>query len=302
MIIHLAIAFDQHYVQPFYAWLASVIAHNANEDIQIHAISTGIPESDIQHIRMYVERSGGNIKFYTIDDVRVDEFVMMSTWTKAVYFRLYFPLLVNPAIGRIIYLDTDTLVLANLRELYVVDLEGYPVGAVYDNYVGIQPLIGIVKEGEYFNSGMLVIDVLNWRSLCVSEKTITYLLQYPERIKFVDQCGLNAVLHRNWKRLDEKFNLIFSLIPQNLTKGDRKKFIADKVILHFTLQRPWLMLCKNRFRYLYHYYLQKSGLYQGFGISDFSIRKIPAWCTIRLQEFYLDQPLLQNVWHSIKRS
>jgi lipopolysaccharide biosynthesis glycosyltransferase len=89
----------------------------------------------------------------------------------------------------------------------------FPVAAVYDNYVKSQPLLGIFDEGEYFNSGMLLIDVEKWREQNISEKVMEYLLKYPERIKFVDQCGLNAVLNGNWMKLPARFNRIFTYLP-----------------------------------------------------------------------------------------
>ncbi|HEY9005080.1 glycosyltransferase family 8 protein [Ohtaekwangia sp.] len=293
--IHLAIAFDKNYLQPFYA-LACSIGKNNTGAFHIHAITTGISNETRNAIVIYLRKYSGEITFYDIDVAGAEQFVLMNNWTSAVYYRLYFPQIVPTAIRRLLYLDTDMLVINGLQELYNIDLEGYPIAAVYDNYVKTQPLIGIYEEEQYFNSGMMVIDTDRWRSQSISERTMEYLRQYPERIKFVDQCGLNAILKNNWKKLPGKYNLLFSLIPEGLSKRAIQVFLRDKVVVHFTLQRPWNMLCKNRLRYLYFYYLRQSpGRYLN-KYTDFSINKIPAWIKIRLVEFYFDHTAIQKIW------
>ena len=42
------------------------------------------------------------------------------------------------------------------------NIDNYVIGAIYDNYVKTQELIGITEEGQYFNSGVLLIDVKKW--------------------------------------------------------------------------------------------------------------------------------------------
>jgi lipopolysaccharide biosynthesis glycosyltransferase len=180
-------------------------------------------------------------------------------------------------------------------------MEHYPVAAVYDNYVKTQPLIDIVQEGEYFNSGVLLIDVNKWKQQNISEKACQYLLHNPQNILFVDQCALNVVLRNNWKKLDSRFNLMYSSLPDPLDKNQIHGLLKENVVVHYTLQRPWQMLCKNRLRNLYFFYLKRSGADQDWhGYADFEVKKIPAWIKIRLNELYFDLPYLRKMWRSIQ--
>lgn len=299
MTVHLAIAFDQNYTRPFHALLAS-IAKNARE-VHLHVIATGVDEQQRRQISAYGCNHHIEITFYAIQDSRIALLTTKGTWTTAVYYRLYFPLLVNESVRRLLYVDTDTLVLKDLTELYQLSLEGYPVAAVYDNYVKIQPLIGIVSPGEYLNSGVLLMDTLVWREQRISEKAFDYLLTYPERIQYVDQCALNAVLRNNWLQLNSRYNLLYTYLPEEQSKKEIEKVMEDAVVVHFNLERPWHMLCRNRLRLLYRVYLNE---FQGNNrtvISDFSVDKIPAWLMIRLKEFYIDSENLKAFWRSIKR-
>ena len=299
-IIHVAIAFDNNYIPQFYALIYSILTTNKNNKIFIHAIAGNIDILKKIELENEFESSDLNIKFYDINEELINKFILSGTWTAAVYYRLFFPFLVPETVEQLLYIDTDTLVVGDLRQFEQIELGTYPVAAVYDIWVKTQPLIGITEEGDYFNSGMLYMNVKEWQRQRISEQAFNYLLQYPERIKFVDQCALNAVLRDNWKKLDSRFNTLYSYIPEALARRDFTSFLADKVILHFTLERPWTMLCRNRFRYLYRYYLQLSPSTQRASYTDFAFKKLPRLIRIRLREFYFDHPGLARQWRQLK--
>jgi lipopolysaccharide biosynthesis glycosyltransferase len=172
---------------------------------------------------------------------------------------------------------------------------------VYDNYVVTQPLIGITEENEYFNSGVLLIDIPLWKAQRISEQCFDYLLKYPERIRFVDQCALNAVLKQNWKKLDWKFNVLYTWLPEEATARQLKKFIEDKYIIHFTLHRPWNILCRNRFRTRYFKYLKASPAADKSRYHDFSRNKIIPLLKLRILEMYMDSPYLKKLWRTLAK-
>lgn len=299
--MHLAIAFDQNYVTAFYALITSIIQTNRGESITIHAIVSGLTDVEKQRISKYLTDNKFEINYYALEDSKVSGFTLAGNWTAAVYYRLFFPLLVPDSVERLLYLDTDTLVLNRLSSLFIQDLDDFPVAAVYDNYVKTAPHLDITAPGQYFNSGVLLIDIPLWNQQRISEKAFNFLNQFPEKIKFVDQDALNAVLKNNWKSLDNKYNFMYSSMPEGASKASLNTLISDVIVLHFTLYRPWNLLCRNRFRTLYFYYLKKSPLHTKKLIIDFNLKKLPELIKIRLQEFYFDSPILQSFWRIIKR-
>jgi lipopolysaccharide biosynthesis glycosyltransferase len=299
-MIHIGIGFDFNFYQHFFAWSTSLSKNNPDQSIHIHAICDGIPDESLKKIRDHVARFG-KISFYEIDQDVVSRLVLINTWTASVYYRIFLPAILPTDISRLLYLDLDTLVLSDISLLYNIDMKNFPVAAIYDNYVRIQPDIGIDEEGKYFNSGVLLIDLHRWNDLGISDKAIEYLSANPGNIKFVDQCALNAVLKDNWLSISEKNNLLYSYIPEGMSLKQLKNMLHDVKILHYTLHRPWEMLCKNRFRFLYYHYLKLSGFQYPSKYKDFSIKKIPQWLRIRLVEFYLDCPELQNLWKKFKK-
>lgn len=301
--IHLGIAFDQNYVRHFFALFASILDTNRQNRIVAHCIITGLSEAEKSQIKAYAEAHGAEIRFYEIDEAFVKRFVLTSHWSAAAYYRLFFPLLVpEEEVKKLLYLDTDIIVVSDLAPLYDTPLEGFAVGAVYDNWVKNAPQLGITEEGNYFNSGMMLINVPLWKERKVSEQVFEYLAKYPERINYVDQCGLNAVLINKWKKLDWRYNVLHSRIPSAMSHKEKKAFLADKVLLHFTLDRPWKMLCRNPYRHLYHKYLGMSPFRPTEKYTDYSIKKTPHFLKIMAAELYFNMPLVKKVWRRLKRA
>jgi lipopolysaccharide biosynthesis glycosyltransferase len=144
---------------------------------------------------------------------------------------------------------------------------------------------------------------VRWRKENITSVAIDFLLKYPKKILFVDQCALNAVLYGRWKPLHEKYNLLFSYVPDGMSAKSMKLFLRDKVVIHFTLQRPWQMLCRNRLSFLYFKYLKLSpagGEVKKY--EDFELSKLPMFIKIRLLNFYHDIPFLQSAWQKFKQS
>lgn len=301
-VIHLAMAFDEHYQEPFLSLVSSVFANNQGQKLKFHLIASGLRDEDRDLIVKFIVGKGADAIFYHIEEHTFNDLTLAGTWTHSAYHRLYFPEMVSSEVTRLLYIDSDAIVVGDLAELFDIDLENLPVAAVYDIYVKKQELIG-VAEGNYFNSGVLLIDIKTWREQGISQKALSYVRKYPERILYVDQCGLNAVLKNNWKHLDYKFNVLYSYIPQGLSRCELEKFLLNKVILHFTLERPWHFLCKNRFRSLYLRYWRMSPVvdHNARRYKDFSFFKIPAWLKIRLLELYFDKPFLQRSWRVFKK-
>ena len=299
-MIHLAIAFDKNYLTPFYALASSIFCNNPNEAFTLHCITKDVKEAEKTEISDYLQENGSIAYFYTVDDTLIQNFVVRSHWNTSVYFKIFFPLLVDNSIKRLLYLDTDMLVLGKLRELYEIDLKNYPLAVVADPHVRNEAYWELHKKENYFNSGMMLIDLPKWNSLEISQKTLKILNENPEKIIYVDQDALNIALEDNFLLVSEKYNYTYTHIPKELSIKELKKQLSDITILHFTLSRPWHFLCRNPYRYLYRFYLKKTPKRNEKVITDFSYSKIFAYFRIRLIEFYLNTPFINKIWKFIK--
>ena len=260
--IHIAISLDENYINPLYVLLTSVFLNNKETAIVIHSIITGIDNTQKNEIAEYIHQNNGEIYFYKIDQENLSGLVIPENMslTVATYYRLFFPVLVPMEIEKLLYIDADAVVIKNLRELYNINIGSKPVGAVSDKIRKPRPELGHYSTENYFNAGVMLINISEWKKQEVTERALQFVYDFPERIISPDQDALNAVLIDNWHRLDARYNVRHLDIPPYLGKKDINAFLKEKVIIHFTggIHKPWCALGKNRLRYLYHYYLKQS--------------------------------------------
>jgi lipopolysaccharide biosynthesis glycosyltransferase len=157
------------------------------------------------------------------------------------YARLALPELVDAK--RILYLDADMIVQADLSPFMVKDLAGNTIAAARDvitrtisgDHLPVDAL-GLAPAADYFQAGFLVIDLERWKKEKVSERVLAYLRDYPEHCRYWDQSALNAVLFGRWLRLPDGWNTPAFWADQN-----KDNTSLDDAILHFVgPDKAWL--------------------------------------------------------------
>lgn len=187
--------------------------------------------------------------------------VMPGThYTLETYLRLWVEEFFPPDVERVLYLDSDMVVVGDIAPMWNVDLDGALMGAVdipgSDRGV---TLLRMRPEDGYFNAGMLLIDLRQWRAIDAGKMVIAYIQQHPERVEY-DQDALNACFCHCTKRLDYKWNVIRPFyrepIPLPLARAEIEQIRRDAVIIHFNGgSKPWSYFCDHPARSEYHKYL-----------------------------------------------
>lgn len=247
--IDLAVAFDENYLIPFYVLLTSIFRHNKQNRIRLHVIASNINIEEKKQIENYVSLNRSEIIFYEVDINFIKDFAVSNDprYPISVYFRLFFPYLIDKNVEKIIYLDIDTIVIGSLGELYLLTFET-PIAAAPDGEY-LRP--GIHEKEVGFNSGVMLINLERWRAMDITKKVIKFLVDYPEKAPYHDQDALNAILGDQWYKIGNKYNLTFRDIPY-LQLEDHAPFLEDKIIIHYNENfKPWSIFCKHPFKYLY---------------------------------------------------
>jgi lipopolysaccharide biosynthesis glycosyltransferase len=131
----------------------------------------------------------------------------------ATYYRLTVPQILS--VDRFLYVDADTLCKMDVNGLNTFDLGQAPAGLVpeaplagaVDRFVAEQ--LGNSPVEPYFNAGVILVNVAEWRRQRVTERAMEYIAAH--RPPFHDQSALNVVLHKNAVSLDERFNCIANM-------------------------------------------------------------------------------------------
>ena len=124
----------------------------------------------------------------------------------ACYYRLWLPQLLPASVRRLVYLDCDIVACHSVEELWSTDLAGEPLGAVHNPRALNRAAMGLRDDGDYFNSGVAVIDLDAWRRERLHARALEFALSYKGRLLCCDQDALNAVLAGRWRRLELRWN------------------------------------------------------------------------------------------------
>lgn len=182
-------------------------------------------------------------------------------YTIDTYTRLWLAEFFPEDVERVLYLDADIVVVGSIAPLWRVDLAGALMGAVDipGSDQGVRRL-GMRFEDGYFNAGVIVTDLQQWRATRAEEVVLDYIRANPERIEY-DQDALNACFHRRTKRLDYKWNVIRPFFREPLAlpleRAEIEAIRRDALIIHFNgSSKPWSYFSDHPRRAEYEKYLQ----------------------------------------------
>lgn len=247
----ITLTFDDAYAEPAMACIESLIHHHPHRPPTFWLVTHELSPETRRDLERLVE---GRARIAFLDATTFDVGSLpLSTHAHSLhvsaagYLRLFAPLLVPAHVGRVLYLDVDTLCLGPLDDLVDVDLGGHTVAAVRDPYVhrmsDMEALPGLEEQhdvispmDEHFNSGMMLIDTARWRERRVTPKACDYSRQHAERTRYPDQDALNAALHGSWLRVHHRWNHAMSSRLESRLGGRRD----DARIVHFIFPvKPW---------------------------------------------------------------
>jgi lipopolysaccharide biosynthesis glycosyltransferase len=238
----LVLAADAAYAMPLATAIRSISeSNNQLWPIEIHVIHDGIDGSTRQRIVDSSPVGSVSIEWHAIDlSCFSSDYNRLPYISKMTFARLLIPSILSNKSGKVLYLDSDILVVAGLARLCSIDLGNSAVAAVPDpldasikrNKRGLE---SVPRVSSYFNAGMLLVDLDNWRSRQITEKALHYLDRFP-RSPFSDQDALNVACDGEWKQVGTEWN--FQCEPQQSIAS-----VADEMrpaIVHFvTKEKPW---------------------------------------------------------------
>ena len=234
-------AVDDGYI-PFLAVTIQSIIDNSSENYlyNLRILYTNISKENMSKINK-LAKNNINIEFvnlnYYIDRIK-DKLYTRDYYSKSTYFRLFLPNL-YPQYDKILYLDSDLVLLDDVAKLYNINIKNALVGATTEETVSLTPefrdyaerIIGVSYYKNYFNAGVLLMNLKELREFGFQEKFL-YLLEKNIYSVAQDQDYLNRMCKGRVKYINPMWNK--SPIP-------RKNINVNKIkLIHYTLARkPW---------------------------------------------------------------
>jgi lipopolysaccharide biosynthesis glycosyltransferase len=256
-------AINDAYCLPLLVALRSIAITNPAllPRLRVVVLHESLPDATRHRILTAADRLGMTVEIRQVDLPAIG-YQLAYGGSRGHYLRLTMGR-VLPEHTRILYLDADIIVRGDIGLLLRTDLRDKPLAAVRDAtnpiYAGGIAVpgwqrLGIPAEREYFNSGVMVIDLDRCRREEVFERSFAFIERHPEHLRLWDQDALNRVLADRWTRLDRLWNTfpLSSLLQTEWMRYDSEHIlpldtlIAEEKrahILHYVSPaKPWLGL------------------------------------------------------------
>ena len=265
--VNVCFTFDDNYLYHGLTAIRSLIDNfKSNVELNIYILhDKSLSNKSIGIVKNEVE-SEAKIIFKLIDD---KDFSFLPLNRDYISINTYFRLALHkvlPEVKKIIYLDSDIVVLGNITKLWNIPLESNCIGAVLDEGGVIQSRrLNFQDNYDYFNAGVIVFDLDRIRK--TYKDPYRYYIEcyerYQDKILLQDQDILNIAFIDSKKILPLNWNLNTRVFIQNTlehsyTEVQEREAIQDVGIIHFTDKRkPWSIKCNHPFVGVYWSYRRR---------------------------------------------
>lgn len=260
--MHIVFAGNQRFVPYLGVAMHSILRHaSRDEPIRFSVLETGMRESDRQRLGKVCNVPGVELDFKQVDASRFQGAPLSRFRSYEPYFRLLIPDL-YPESPRALYLDGDIVVCDDVTALYAYDLKGQPIGACDD--VSATKHMQRLGLKQYFNSGVLLMDLELWRKENLYDQLMDYLSEHRDRLLFEDQDVLNLALEERFTPIDLRWNVFSIFFSKSISasffsNADLESSLKNPGIIHFAGKfKPYFIENAGRINWRYFGYARRT--------------------------------------------
>ena len=232
---------DDNYI-PYLCVAIKSLIENASKDYfyRIYVFHNGVSLSN-QNIIRRMNNDYVKIQFLNVKQKMgslSNELHLRDYYSESIYFRLFIPS-IFPNYEKVFYLDSDIVVTGDISKLYNINIKNNLVAAVTDAVVSVDQdvlkryvakYVGVEPQ-NYFNSGVLLINVREFLREQIEKKFIYLLNKFNFNTVAPDQDYLNALCKGKVYYLDAGWNFMM-MNPQE---------VEERNIIHYNMfLKPWL--------------------------------------------------------------
>ena len=266
--MRILVTLDEAYLPPLQVLLTSLHVNHPGESMEICLLHDGIPAEPLRAVERQCAQYGFSLRPVEVDGAVFANAPVTRQYPQAMYYRLLAPHLLPEGLDRALYLDPDTLVINSLRPLWDLDLAGHLFAAA--SHTGKTELVHnlnqvrLKTDREYFNSGVLLMDLAAARREIDPEEIFRYVAEHKKELLLPDQDLLNALYGRRILPLDDA---LWNYDARNYNNyrlrsagaHDLSWVMEHTAILHFCGKaKPWKPNYIYRFGMLYLHYASLS--------------------------------------------
>lgn len=215
MMEHLNVMYaaDENYAPFLGTSVFSLLENNKDiEQITIYAVLDRVSDDNVGRLKNMVEEYGRELVIVDalIFNQKMEELgVPKYRGSYTTHFRKFFHLFLGEDVERFLYIDSDSVVTGSLKPLLELDM-GDKCGAVVLDALSstYKHYLGFGDDEIYFNAGVTLIDVNNWKASHLTEALIEHITTKRAKYCNPDQDLFNMILRGKTMVIPPEYNFM----------------------------------------------------------------------------------------------
>lgn len=243
MRIPVALITDENFAPYCATAMASILRHAGSDaELSFHILTAGLSQTVKDKFNGLKEIKDCSINFIGIDrgefrGLPQCHHIPVESYYRFKLFSLF------PELEKVIYLDSDIVVLGDIGEIFKIDIDDYCAGMVKDAVNNMGEIIPNVNRkllrppySDYYNAGLMLINLKKCREENIEQKLFEWAEGNTEKLTWADQDVINVVLSHKIKAIPEKYNVQLSYRNTNVKLSE----LDDVKMVHYCgPQKPW---------------------------------------------------------------
>ncbi len=244
---HIALCSNTTYLPYALVTMHSIMAHHRleiDETFHFHLLTEHAIDGrkDVQEFLAVYPKA--KLSAHLIDPKQYKQFdhPEYTLWTN---IRANLPQMLKD-VDRLLYLDTDILVVGDLRSLFTLDLEGKYLAMVDEIFLRNRTDVTIPNYLTFpiYNAGVLLMDLAKLREINFTQQFWEKLNQMYHILTSPDQDVINILWKDHIYALPQTYNVSSFLLARPETyipqyKEELKECLWSPIIIHYARCAPW---------------------------------------------------------------
>ncbi len=170
------------------------------------------------------------LTFIQVDPKPIKKLPLHGFWVEETYYRLLIPKHLPNYVEKLLYLDTDTLVIKDISELFKTNLSKHVLAAnpgerkPGDELEKHEDFLGI-KRGTYFGAAILLLNLKKIREKKLFDKLIEWGTENQTKFKSVDQDLLNKFFSEDYVEFGDEYNCWMAKGYKSICDKDKARIV-----------------------------------------------------------------------------
>lgn len=270
MELNVAYSCNEGYVPHTGISIISLLENNKSVDtIKIYFIEKDVSKDSLELLKRIAYNYGRQLIIISFSDIAYNLKVEnCGRHIETVYAKLYFGNI--SGVDKLLYIDSDTVVIGSLVELFQTNMESNLFGLVKTITKDSVLKLGLEKSDPFYNDGIALVNVKLLRENEIEQKFNDLIKQFNGDPPVLSEGVINVVCKNKILTIHPKYNFspifyMFSKKKLREIEGSNHYYsdeeiddaINNPIIIHYLsgwFKRPWELNCTHPLKKEYLYF------------------------------------------------